>query len=251
MAQAFVQGFQGSHGQSGLNPTCAVTGVTAGHHLRLNVRFTSNARSVVSITDNASGGPNTWQSVGESPTDGGTNNGQAMWYAENCLGGAYTVTLTMDSSSASQVEVTIDEFSGTATSSSLDQHTSGGQAAAASPLATLTTAATTAANESVYTCACTPTASGTLRPLTTPAGYSTDTSGQERTNVNQFVTADKNVTSTGAQSASWAWTGGNAAATAILATFKDAAGGGGSLFRGSVDLDGLGRVGAKRFNPSL
>lgn len=39
----------------------------------------------------------------------------------------------------------------------------------------------------------------------------------------------------------------------ILIVFKDASGGGGGgrLFRGAVDLDGLGGMGTKRFNPSL
>jgi len=226
MAQAPVQSFVGAHAQSGLTATVALTGITAGNHLRVSARVSSNGRSVSGVADNASGGSNTWLDTTEVPTDGGTNNKCVMWYAENVKSGNYTVTITWDSASATNVEVICEEWSGTATSSSLDVHASGGASVGASPLATITTGATTNANDNVYTVGMSVNASN-ARPLTTPAGYTQETSTTVNSQANQFMTAYKNVSATGTQSVSWAWTGGNSTAIGILVTFKDAAGGGG------------------------
>lgn len=221
MAQAYVQTHTGAAAQSGLTATVSVVSANAGNHLRLNVRVSSNSRTIASV----GGGGNTWTDTGERPTDGGSNNAQMLWYAENCASGTYTVTITFDSASATNVECFIDEFSGTATSSSLDTTDSNGAALGASPLAITGGSSTTNANDNVYTCGCS--ISGSNRPLTTPAGFTADHAGAVNGNATMFVSAHKNVTSTGVQSVSWAWTGGNSSSTGIIASFKDAAGGGG------------------------
>ncbi len=243
MAQTYVKTHTGAHAQSGLTATVSVVSATAGNHFRLNVRYSSNNRSVVTIADT---GANTWTTVGEKPTDGATNNAQEMWYEENVTGGSYTVTITFDSASATNVECWIDEFSGAATSGSLDQHVSNGATTGASPLSTGTTAATTAANENVYTVAQSVNGAN-LRPLTNPpTGYTSDESNTVNSNASQFCSAHKNVTSTGTQTASWAWTGGSSNSTAILATFKDAAGGGGGTVVSRKTLHSVGtRVGSR------
>lgn len=218
MSQTYVKTHTGAHAQSGLTATISVVSATAGNHFRLNARVSSNGRSVVSVSD----GSNTWHDTTEAPTDAGSNNKQVMWYAENVASGSYTVTLTWDSASATNVECWIDEFSGTATSGSLDQHVSNGASVGASPLSTGTTSATTSANENVYTAAHSVNGAN-ARPLTNPpSGYTADESNTVNSNASQFCSAHKNVTSTGTQTASWAWTGGNSAMMAILATFVDA-----------------------------
>lgn len=223
MSQLYVKTHTGAHAQSGLNPTVSVVAATGGNHFRLNIRYSSNGRSVVSISD----GSNTWHNPALKTTDGGTNNGQELWYAENVAAGTYTVTLTMDSVTATNIEVFIDEFSGTATSNSFDQSAIAGATTGASPLAIGPTGVTTQANENVYTCASVVNGAN-ARPLTNPpTGYTADANGQVNGNANQFCSAHLNVAATGTQSTSWAWTGGTMNSTAILATFKDAAGGGG------------------------
>lgn len=225
MAQAYVQTHTGAAGQSGATATVSVVSATAGNHLRLNTRVSSDTRSIASVSGGAG---NTWVSSGERPTDGLSNNSQELWYCENCAAGSYTVTITWDSSSATNVEAFIDEFSGTATSSSLDVHTSAGAAIGASPLAVGPSSATTNANDDIYTVAMS--INGTnARPLTTPpTGFTADHSGAVNSQATQFCSAHKAVSATGTQSTSWPWTGGNSAVTGILVAFKDAAGGGGS-----------------------
>lgn len=222
MAQTYVTTHTGAAAQSGLTATVSVVSATAGNHLRLNTRVSSDTRSIVSVSGGAG---NTWTSSGERPTDALSNNSQELWYCENCAAGTYTVTITWDSSAASNVECFIDEFSGTATSSSLDVHTSNGAAIGASPLSVGPSSATTNANDNVYTTAMSINGAN-ARPLTTPASYTTDHAGAVNAKATQFVSAHLNVTSTGTQTVSWAWTGGNSAVTGILAAFKDAAGGG-------------------------
>ncbi len=222
MAQTYVTTHTGAAAQSGLTATVSVVSATAGNHLRLNTRVSSDTRSIVSVSGGAG---NTWTSSGERPTDALSNNSQELWYCENCAAGSYTVTITWDSSAASNVECFIDEFSGTATSSSLDVHTSNGAAIGASPLSVGPSSATTNANDNVYTTAMSINGAN-ARPLTTPASYTTDHAGAVNAKATQFVSAHLNVTSTGTQTVSWAWTGGNSAVTGILAAFKDAAGGG-------------------------
>ena len=243
MAQTYVKTHTGAHAQSGLTATVSVVSATAGNHLRLNSRASSNAQVITAVSG---GTGNTWQSVTEKPTDGGSDNIQEMWYCENCASGTYTVTVTYTSGSATNIEVFIDEFSGTATSSSLDQHTSGDVALGSSPVSTGTSGATTSANENIYTVAMTINGSN-ARPLTTPpTGYTADFSGPVNTNATQFCSAHKNVTSTGTQTASWPWTGGGANATAILATFKDSGGGGGgTVVSRAVTSSSASRVGSR------
>lgn len=231
MGQLLVKTHTGAAAQAGLTATVSIVSATAGNHLRLNSRASSNAQAITSVSD----GVNTWTSVGEAPTDGGSDNIQEMWYAENCAAGTYTLTVTYTSGSATNIEVFVDEFSGAALTGSLDQHSSGDVALGSSPVSTGTTGATTSPNENVYTVAMTINGAN-ARPLTTPpTGFTADHSGAVNTNATQFCSAHLNVTSTGTQAASWPWTGGGANATAIIATFVDAAGGGSA----PVDTDYL------------
>ncbi len=243
MSQTYVKTHTGAHAQSGLTATVSVVSATAGNHFRLNARVSSDTRSVASVADT---GVNTWADTTEQPTDAGSNNKQVMWYAENVKAGTYTVTITWDSASATNVECWIDEFSGTATSGSLDVHVSAGVATGSGPLSTGTTGATAQANENVYTAAHSINGAN-LRPLTNPpTGYTADESNTVNSNAAQFCSAHLNVTSTGTQTASWAWTGGNSAVMAILATFKDAAGGGGGTVVSRKTLHSVGtRVGSR------
>lgn len=224
MAQSYVQTHTGAAAQSGLTATVSVVSATGTNHLRLNVRVSSNGRSIVSV---AGGSGNVWQDTGEIPTDAGSNNKQLMWYCENCAAGTYTVTITFDSAAATNVEAFIDEFSGTATSGSLDVHASAGAGTGASPLSVGPSGATTNANDNIYTVAMSINGSN-ARPLTTPASYTQDHAGAVNTLASQFVSAHLNVTATGTQTVSWAWTGGNTAATGIIAAFKDAPAGSGA-----------------------
>ncbi|HKR57174.1 MAG TPA: hypothetical protein VJS20_12810, partial [Gemmatimonadales bacterium] len=200
MAQAYVKTHTGATGQSGVTATVSVVSATAGNHLRLNIKISSDSRTISTVADN-SGGGTTWLDTGESADDL-TNNKQRMWYLENIPSGSYTITITFDSSAATQVEAWADEYSGTATSSSLDVHTSHGAAVGASPLSVGPTGTTTQANAMAYTCGCSMSASGTLRPLTVPpSGYTTAHSGQPvNTNANQMASAHLVLSATGTQS---------------------------------------------------
>lgn len=224
MAQAYVKTHTGANAQSGLTATVSVVSATGANHLRLNVRASSDTRNIASVTG---GTGNTWLDTGDKEIDN-SNNAQYMWYCENCAAGSYTVTITFDSSAATNVEAFIDEFSGTATASSLDTVDGNGATTGASPITATTASPTTNANDNIYTVAMSINASN-ARPFTTPptTGYSADFSGPVDAQATQFCSAHKNVTSTGTQSVTWAWTGGNTAATTIIAAFKDGAGGGG------------------------
>lgn len=175
--------------------------------------------------------------------------GAAIFYKENLAGGTLTATPGLQSGSAA--DVTISEWSGYATSSSIDK-TASNSATTGTSGNTGTTAATTVANELVIAVL----AEGGLNSsgangITTPAssGYTslyTTQNGNQRT---PTQVSYKEVTGTGTQTASWTWTSPSEY-QAVIATFKAAAAGG-RLFRSnpSAQLSGLGCGGPFFQNP--
>jgi hypothetical protein len=127
MAIAFVQGANNTS-QSGTAVTLAFGSNNAGGNLLIcTVRGTQDASS---ITDSAG---NNWVQIDHlQNTEWGS-----LWYAQNSISGANTVTVHFGSS-ASFVYLAIGEYSGVATSLALDSHniTSGTSAGATAPTVT-------------------------------------------------------------------------------------------------------------------
>lgn len=211
----YVQTWTGAHTQSGSTSVITFSpSPSAGNHLRLTSYNGANRR-ISGITDDAS---NTWHSVASLGDTASANNITELWYVQNISGAITSVTVTYNATGGTNIELMADEFSGTATATSLDTSiTSRTGVTVASPLTVGPTGTTTSNNENIYTIA---TSSG--RAVIAPTGYTqrgTDSLGGI---ANAIMSADLNVTSTGAQSAVWTWTGGNANVRSILATFVDA-----------------------------
>lgn len=211
----YVQSWTGANQQSGTTGYIAFSPSPSAHnHLRL-ASFIGANRKISSITDDAS---NTWHSVA-SRADNAQGTVTELWYVENISGTITSATVTY-SASGTNIELFADEYSGVTTSGSLDTSiTSITPGNAASPLTIGPTGVTTNANDNIYTIAAQHVVAS--RPLSI-AGYTKRSDDSAVGFAHNFCSADVNVTSTGAQTAVWSWTGGNGNVTGILAAFIDA-----------------------------
>src|ERR1035441_2991948 len=100
--------------------TASLASTTAGNLLVVAVWYQSLSAINPTITDNSSGGANTYTSVGEFGTDPTYNVGSQIYYAKNIKGGNTTVTVS-DTSSL-DVAFTVYEIAGADPSSPLDGH---------------------------------------------------------------------------------------------------------------------------------
>src|ERR1035437_2792829 len=100
--------------------TATLASTTAGNLLVVAVWYQSGSAINPTITDNSSGGANTYTSVGEFGTDPTYGVGSQIYYAKNIKGGNTTVTVS-DTSSL-DVAFTVYEIAGADPSSPLDGH---------------------------------------------------------------------------------------------------------------------------------
>ncbi len=136
---AFVQGTSVQSSSASSITTPAIT-ATAGHFLSAGTACYSRSLSGSPVTDNHS---STWANAWVQ--NGGSNGHAGQYYAENIPGGSgQTVTFTPPGG-ADFCALAVGEFSGIATSSSLD--TTASAASAAEPHTSGATAATTQATE--------------------------------------------------------------------------------------------------------
>ncbi len=110
-----VQGAAGS--TAGVNTTYTVTinGVTAGNFLGLALSYDSNTASISSITSSPA---NTFTKV-RRDVHATAAQGEEIWFAANVASGNTTITITL--SAAFDQRAFVEEYSGVATSSPLDQ----------------------------------------------------------------------------------------------------------------------------------
>lgn len=126
MAVAFVQGALNSSGSA---VTLGAPG-GAGHALCVSVFITSGTGGTVTITDDATGGSNTYSapSSGASIASGG--NASFQFYATNIHGSPSNITGA--ATSGNVLAIVVAEFSGVATSTPSDGGAAGANAAAGS-----------------------------------------------------------------------------------------------------------------------
>jgi hypothetical protein len=132
---AFVQGAGSS--ESGPSGKLAISSTGAGDLLVVAiVQESGTAAAVVSIVDNAPGGPNTYVSANQRSVDARCANTAEIWYAKNVRPGTTSVAILMSASVT--FEAWVAEFSGASTTSPLDT----GAAASSQPATTVITAPT-------------------------------------------------------------------------------------------------------------
>jgi hypothetical protein len=245
MAYAFVRTVDANSGtaQSGATATIALTSMASGNYVFLNIQVSSDTRTISSITDTASG---TWTLIGTD--NDGSNIKYFLYYCKSLAGAAPTVTVTWDSSAANNVYLWADEYTGLDNTAVVDQSGTDGNTSVAS--INPTTSATTHQPDILY-CGAMSSNGSNARPLTTPASMTRRANLAIGANATQRCSYDQRLTATGTQSVTVAVTGGNSSIVSAIAAFAESGAGGGRLFRGAVDLDGLGGMGTKRFNPSL
>ena len=115
MPVAFVQGNAGSNAGGTSLAVAFAANNAAGNFIIVSSGWGSTTITA-SISDSAG---NTYQTyVGHPVTDAGGGRRGQVWFAENCLAGANTVTVTCSAAVGKNVE--IHEYSGVATSASFD-----------------------------------------------------------------------------------------------------------------------------------
>ena len=195
----------------------------------------SGATSTLSYTSNLTAGSLSVLCVGNYPSgitsvsgsangaytqavtygDGG-NNYVEIWYKANVSAGAETLTITPTSTSGNYVTAVAQEWSGMATSSPLDRTGTSGT------LTVSTSAATTQANEVVFTVAVADAGSSNVN-WGTPSGYTLIARENDSNTYTGLQAAYKIVAATGTQSATH--TNSSVSADTIIATFKVAGSG--------------------------
>jgi len=220
-ASAFVNAWS-TDSSTTATPSVAVTGVTAGNTLVICDYMESNNRTLDSIA----GGSNSYAEAVARTVNAGSNHALTMWYAYNVSAGDYTITLTHSASSTYTVGVI--ELSGLTTTDPKDQTPAGETAEPGQTLDVGPSGATTQADEMLVACGG---ASVSARPFNAVSGW------VERVAVtNPYLSMwTKAVSSTGAQSILLDTAPNNQFIIGMLATFKDAGGGGGgSAPRGTL-----------------
>lgn len=210
MPYAFVQSKRGTEGASGTPVTVTFdSNVTAGNLLVLLARFSSNNRSITSVT-----GGGTWSAATTKVTPGSSSSFQ-MWYCQNATGGATTVTVNFDSGTVNAVTLQVAEYSGIKTSGALIVGNQGTFSAAASPqsLTTNVTAQPALVVAGVHML----TAS---RPIGTPTNYTSR--DYATTSTTEVRLSDRRVTATGNESVSFTYTGGTGSGGIVFAAFDEA-----------------------------
>ena len=149
----------------------------------------------------------------------GDGNRAAIHYFENSAAGTPTVTVAAAAGSDNSIEAVCVEYSGAATSSSLDQ-TQSNVTGSPTDASTGTTGTTSQADEVAVAVMSASAADPNLN-ITTPSTYTRRAVNQDANSTIGFEYADKILSATGTQSA--AWTHDNANTAACIATFKAAA----------------------------
>lgn len=202
--------------------TTTLGSVVAAHLLELTVFWdligtTSVGTPTLDATATAAG----WLPAGVvGPVDSASHSGSyvtgvSKFYLQNCPSGSVSCKVNFPATAFS-VSSQIVEYSGYATSGALDK-------VAVVPLAsgttvTVTTAATAQANELVTASVATNfafnnSATGLTDP---PTGYLSNAVNQDTNGKAAFESSYKEVTSTGAQSATWSWSGTGEGAALIV-----------------------------------
>jgi len=202
-----------------------VSDVTAGGSIRVVARIGATGRTIT-ITDSKGNTYNASPGITGDVTQAQTTDlHQAyIFSADNCAAGPTTVT-TAISGAATTIRVCIAEYSGIATSGALDK-TASAQADASSAPSSGATAATTQADELVFGAS----SSSDNQTYTAGSGYTRRASTPSNAGTARMSIEDKIVAVTGAQTADWST--GSTNWTALVATYKGAAaGGGGSMVK--------------------
>ncbi|MGZ3792763.1 MAG: hypothetical protein ACXVCP_10460 [Bdellovibrio sp.] len=99
--------------------TFAIPPTSAGNLLVIPIVYGYNTNSVVSISDNASGGSNSYVTANARASYGGAWAGSTeIWYAKNIKAGATSITVTLNGSASADMWVL--EVSGMSTTAPLD-----------------------------------------------------------------------------------------------------------------------------------
>lgn len=220
MSAPLVQSVKGESG-SGSALNVGPTTFTAGNFLSISVA--SNTGAAITVSDST-------HSVTATLIDRGTAGsaaiGGAVYYIPNITGGSTTIAIAGATGGLTAI---IQEWSGLATSTPVDQHTTG-TATTGTAHATGTTSATTNAIDLVFLFDASATATNT-NPTSATTGYTMLTGANDResdgTNWWTGATARKDVTSTGTQVGTFNWTS-NAYFT-IIAALKEAAAAGSDI----------------------
>lgn len=191
---------------------------TAGNLL---VMCTTTSDDVTGVTDTAG---NTWVKAVDLFDSGGPL-AVDIWYVENCKAGANTVTAA-NSFGSSFCAIWVAEYSGIATSTSLDKTASALDPTNNPNFDSGATSTTSQADELLVG------AAGNLAGLTS-TWTSPDTEQFDSTaGANRHLSvADQIVSATGTYSASGTWSSSTSNDPVLIATFKAAAGGTKPLFR--------------------
>lgn len=222
MAYAYVRTVDANSGtaQSGSTATIALTAMSAGNFVYLNIQVSSDTRTVSSLV---SSDGSTFTLV---LSDVDNSNVKLLTYrCKSLVGSAPTVTVTWDSSAANNVFLWADEYTGLAAAGTPDQSGSDGNTSVAS--VNPTTAATTQQPDILY-CGALSTNGSNARPITTPAGMTRRANLSIGANPTQRCSYDQRLTATGTQSITVAVTGGNSSIIAVCDAFPESAGGGGT-----------------------
>lgn len=199
----FIKAVTGTKLQSGSTATVSITGVGADSQLVLLVPFSSQNRSVSSV----SGGGGSWVRGPAKAT--GTANASELWYNLTPNTGDFTVTVTMDSGTATDITPILLEYDDLLSYEAGASEAFAGQASPRSwPTATTTDAPCR------YVVAMRSTTAS--RPITTQ-----DFSRVSETGVSVEVRIIDNVQLVaGGISGSMEWTGGNSAGQILVAAFE-------------------------------
>lgn len=221
MAIAFVQKSTELFADNASSISPSRSGTTAGNEVVLTVSVSNFGTTSPAP---AIGAPSGWSTAraDSGPTGSGDYRPTVgIFYKENIAGGTENPTVTTPSGSYSSAS--ISEYSGLATSSSLDV-TQANLASSGTSGNTGTTGTTAQADELVIALIHPEDTIGATSALSTPAssGY-TNIDTEAANNVHIAYDANyKIVSSTGTQTASWTWTT-SSFYTAAIATFKAAA----------------------------
>jgi hypothetical protein len=132
-AMTVVQKVGASSG-GGNSATATLTSTTAGNLLVVAVWYHSLSALSLTISDNSSGGANTYTSVGEFATENTYGVGSQVYYAKNIKGGNTTVTV----SSSVTLGFTVYEIAGADPIAPLDVHSNVNNHAASPSIQTAT-----------------------------------------------------------------------------------------------------------------
>lgn len=212
-AIAFVRKTDGLSTASATSVTFNLSGTaSAGNFLGLSIRIGTSGRTLT-VTDDV--GDTALKALAQAISGG--NPELNIYYFENC-GAATSVTIAI-SGAAARIDATVHEYSGLATSSSLDKTASAADASGTSTAPNSGATATTTQNDELVFGA---DISGSLRTHTVGAGFSNG--AQSPTGANAGLCAGEGmvVAATGAQTATFTFPTGATWACGV-ATFKAAA----------------------------